>query len=104
MMNDLSKKIFKNADEITVIKDGAETVSMGVITSYTSEYIDGIKEFGLVSSPLFLYMGNFQSLERGDKLVWDGDTFSVIESRVVKGFNRIFCARAVIEKIVGGEG
>lgn len=102
-LKSLLKKIFKNADEMKVLHGGQSLICRGVITPMKGEEPWDVKEMGLFSTPLSLFMGDCEVLETGDEITFGGEKYRVVHCRMVQGFGYLYCMRAVVERVMESE-
>lgn len=93
-------RIFRKADAIQVLRGESSFPTRGVITACGREELQELsRPQGSLSAPLFLYMGDFEGLRQGDLLELGEERYRVLSARLIRGFGRIFCMRAVAERV-----
>ena len=98
-MQDLRKKIFRNADVIT----SSEGLSgRGVIFSKTEkDNYYGIRD-ELIEGDHFIYMGD-TDFKAGSVLDFCGESYIVLAANRLQAFGKCFCSRGILERVKGYE-
>lgn len=99
-MKNLAERIFRNADKMTASTEAGVLEGKGIITACGTEEAKWKPvETGLNSVPLFIYMGDCTGLTEKSIVVCGSESYRVISCRLITGFGRVFCMRAVMEKL-----